>query len=98
MDRRSTGRAVGDLPDLRRKHGLWRRLVLEAQGSERGCVLRANLLRTRGDPASRAATRDRLLRPVAILGLSGRWRERWTMLRSRKWCALAMAALRKPPM
>ncbi len=39
------GRAVGDLFHLRRKHRLRRRFAGEAEGAQRGSLLRTNLLR-----------------------------------------------------
>ena len=51
MDRRSAGRAVGDLLHLWRKHGLWRRVAGQAERGQRGSLLRADLLRARSDPA-----------------------------------------------
>ena len=47
VGRRPAGCAVGDLLHLRRKHRLRRRVVGKTQGSQRGRVLRADLLRTR---------------------------------------------------
>ena len=54
MDRRSARRALGDLLHLRRKHGLWRGLARQAEGSQRGGVLRAVLLRARSNSDTKA--------------------------------------------
>ena len=52
---RSSGRAVGDLLHLWRKDGLRRGLAREAEGGQRGGLLRAILLRARGNPAAATA-------------------------------------------
>src|SRR6202011_3003996 len=41
MDRRPARGAVGNLPHLWRKHGLWRRLAGQAERGQRGSLLRA---------------------------------------------------------
>ena len=48
------GRAMGNLPHLWRKHGLWRRFAGQAERGQRSSLLRADLLRTRSDPAGGA--------------------------------------------
>ena len=69
MDRRPARGAVGNLPHLWRKHGLWRRFAGQAERGQRGSLLRAGQLRTpRSDPAGRASagSRERLLHTLAI--------------------------------
>src|SRR6266436_8560382 len=69
MDRRPAGGALGNLPHLGRKHGLWRRLASQAERGQRNRLLHTGLLRTRSDPASAASagSRKRLLHTLALL-------------------------------
>ena len=64
MDRRSAGRALGDLLHLRRKHGVWRGLARQAEGGQRGGVCAPTCCEPEAIQTPQPAARHGLLRTI----------------------------------